>query len=252
MPASVEYVHRYSLPRCIPIGSDWNAQADIFDQAGAAETLSGPGLYELFYGSSLAYSTAALTFGAGFARLTANVTAATLADLAPSDRLLEKWTVETTADPSTRTFTRPVSLVRHSLNATITDVDLTALHSDLTDLRDPDQTSFEAQRLDAWIVLMKWLVQKGNRPQLIIDDWALRDVHRFLSLETIFRDFASSVGDGRYRELADFYRLKASEEFDRLVFSYDFGADGLTDIGDQAAKTGQPVTTLQIPWGWNG
>ncbi len=140
--------------------------------------------------------------------------------------------------------------MREVLHPVITDSDLTALHSDLADLRDPDQTTFETQRSDAWIVLQKWLIQKGNRPQLIVDDWQLRDVHRYLALENVFRDFASSVGDGRYRELADFYRQKALDEFNSLALTYDFDEDGTVDDGEQSAKAGNPVTLLTTPWGW--
>ncbi|MHA1570594.1 MAG: hypothetical protein ACTSWM_02135 [Alphaproteobacteria bacterium] len=250
MPADVEFVNAYDLPRCIPLGRSWPARLDILRQDGTPETLSGPGTYALFYGSELAYSTSAITFGAGFAELTASVGATELDGKDPADHLLERWTVNTT-EPGVRTFTRPAALVRYPLSAVITDADLTALHSDLTDLRDPDQASFEAQRNDAWTSLNKWLIQRGNRPRLIMDDWMLRDVHRYLSLECIFRDFASSVGDGRYRELADFYRLKASEEFDNLVFSYDFDGDGRVSADEHMAKAARPVTTLMQPWGWN-
>lgn len=250
MPADVDFVNVYDLPRCVPLGRQWPARIDIVQHDGTPEPLSGPGTYTLFYGSELVYSTSSITFGTGYAELTSNVPVSALDGKDPASNLLERWTVTTTL-PGVRTFKRPVYLVRYELQAVITDADLTALHSDLSELRDPDQTSFETQRLDAWTCLNKWLIQRGNRPQMILDDWMLRDVHRYLSLENIFRDFASSVGDGRYRELADFYRLKASEEFDNLVFSYDFDGDGRTSPDEHMSKAANPVTNLSTPWGWH-
>ena len=248
MPTDLEFIHRYSLPRCIPINRDWAARLDIFDSSGAV-TLTAPGSYSLFYGTDTTpvFTTSALTYGAGFAELTADVPAATLADREPSDRLLERWSVTTLA--GVREFTRPCSLVRNELHSVITDADLFALHSDLADLRDPDQTNFESQITDAWVMLNKWLIQKGNRPQLIIDDWMLRDVHRYMALHIIFSDFATSVGDGRYSTLAAEYQTLAAAEFERITFRYDTDQDGL--IGEGEVKAANPVTFLSVPWGWS-
>jgi len=246
LSVDVEFIHRYVLPRCIARGFDFTPRLNIYDMAGAAETLTGPGSYTLNSGGSEIYTTAALTYGAGFAVTTAAVPAAETVDEPLSDSLIETWDVVTTT--GARSFTRPCSLVRNVLSSVITDADLIALHSDLAELRDPDQTSFELQRLDAWIVLNGWLIQKGNRPQLIMDDWMLRDVHRSLALHIIFRDFATSVGDGRYSQMAAEYREKAAIEFDRLTPAYDFDEDG---ANEGEVKAANPVVFLQVPMGWN-
>lgn len=247
MSANLEFIHRYFLPRCIARNRDFTPRLSVFDLAGGAETLTGPGAYTLDLDGSAIYTTAALSYGAGFAVTTAAIPAAETDGEALSDRYTETWEVVTTAGP--RTFTRPCSVVRNELFPVITDTDLIALHSDLADLRDPDQTTYETQRADAWIVLNKWLIQKGNRPQLIMDDWMLRDVHRYLALHTIFRDFATSVGDGRYAQLAAEYREKAALEFDKLTPAYDFNEDGINDEGE--VKAANPVVFLQVPRGWN-
>ena len=182
---------------------------------------------------------------------TYSLAAAATADEGLSDRWLERWDIEfTTIDPGTNNpITRPVYLVRNAPHPAITDTDLTLLHSDLLDLADATAGDFEAQRGDAWDVLNKWLIARGNRPHLVVDDWMLRDVHRYLALEIVFNDFAQSVGDGRYRELAGVYRDKALGEFDRLILSYDFDEDGAVDAGE--VKAANPVTWLSVPWGWN-
>ena len=46
------------------------------------------------------------------------------------------------------------------------------------------------------------LIRQGERPQLVLDAWQLRSLHAYRTLELFYRDAASSVGDGRYIELA--------------------------------------------------
>lgn len=248
MPA-LDYIHVYTLPRDIVRNRAFTPSAVVTDAAGADVALSA-GTYTLYAGSKQIYTTSTLTYTpTGTVATTAAISAATTADESLSDRWLETWDV--TVGGESRTFDRPCYLVRRELHMTLTDTDLIARHSDIAALRDTDQTTYEAQRGDAWVTLIQWLIQKGNRPQLIVDDWQLREVHRALTLEIIFTDFASSVGDGRYKELAERYRKDAIEEFDRLALTYDFDEDGFIDDGEVSAKTANSVTNLMVPYGWN-
>ena len=249
MAVALDYIHAYKLPRAIVRARSFTPAAEVVDPSGAAVTLSA-GTYSLYAGSRLIFSTSALTYlPVGMVSTTAPIDASVTADEALAENWLETWDV-TIDGADVRTFDRPVHLVRRELHPTLTDIDLIARHSDLAELRDTDQPTYEIQRTDAWIRLADWLISKGSRPWLIIDDWKLRETHRNLTLEAIFNDFASSVGDGRYRELADFYRLAAVESFDSLALTYDFSEDGFVQEDEENAKTANPVTTLQIPWGW--
>jgi hypothetical protein len=254
MPAATDYIHRYQLPRCIVRGVDASPDIFVADLAGVGVQLADASTYTLLSGSRIVHTTTALTYGTGATvgegSLTSPILAATTAAEDLTDRLVERW--DTTIAGASVSFTRPVYLVRHPLHAVITDTDLLALHSDLAELRDPDQTTYEEQRSDAWVTLQTWLIQKGHRPQLIVDDWQLRGVHQMLTLEIIFRDFASSVGDGRYSTLASDYRAQSVEAFSALALTYDFNEDGAVNEGEQSAATGSPVTLLSVPWGWNG
>lgn len=243
-------IHQYSLPRCIVRGVDaTDISTVILNPDGSGVTFDSATSYKLFRGSKEVHSTTDITVGLGNGKLflTNGIAAAELSGESLSDGLIEEWTA--TIDTQVHTFTRPAYLVRQQLNPTITDTDLTALHSDLLDHIDPDQTTFERQRTDAWVVLNKWLIQKGNRPHLVLDDWQLRDVHRYISLHIIASDWATSVGDGRWRELADSYHAKALKEFDNLTFRYDFDEDGRVDAGEN--KSAHPVIMLQRPWGYS-
>lgn len=250
---ATDYIHVYKLPRMLVRGVNATLGTFLANLDGTGAPAVDPDSYALFAGSRLVFETSAVGNGIGPAvgNLSTTIAAADTEDEGLTDAMVEKWSSTITGELAQIVFTRPVYLVREVLHAVITDADLTALHSDLGDLRDPDQGTFQVQREDAFIVLQKWLIQKGNRPQLIVDDWQLRDVHRYLSLENVFRDFASSVGDGRYRELADHYRAKATDEFASLSLTYDFDESGGVDPEEVSAKAANPVTLLTVPWGYN-
>ena len=149
---------------------------------------------------------------------------------------LEIWDM-TIAGVATE-FQRPAYLVRRNLFPTIVDGDLTNFHRDLADFRDPAESTFEDQRVEAFIYLQKRLIERGRFPHLIIDDWALREMHIAKSLEYVFRDGAQEIGDGRWRELAEEYRALFNESFDRTNYRYDEDTGGTIDADDQRSMAG--------------
>jgi len=239
---------RYALPRFLRRGVDESLTLDVYDSAGVQQTAT-VGTLSVFAGSRTVLDEVAVaTLGPPAAYALA---AAVTATEGLSDRWLEVWSL--TIGGSVEVFQRPAYLVRRLLTPVIDDRDLSELHSDLAELRDPSQQSYAGQRHSAWIRLNKWLIQQGNRPALIFDSWGLRDVHIYLSLEIIFRDFATSVGDGRYSKLSDHYRQIARDEFDRLQLAYDFDEDGTND-SDAEKRSATPVTYLSSGWAgrWGG
>lgn len=246
--AALDYIHIYQLPRDIVRNRAFTPALRVTDVIGGDVTMSA-GTYTLYAGSRQVFTTTAIDFTTNNATLTSAISAATTADEGLSDTWLETWDVTISGD--TRTFDRPCYLIRRELHMTLTDNDLISRHSDLAELRDSSQTTFVAYRGDAWLSLTQWLIQKGNRPQLIVDDWQLRETHQSLTLALIFTDFALSVGDGRYKDLAEKYRADAVVAFDRLALTYDFDEDGFIDSGEVSAKTANPVTNLMEPWGWS-
>lgn len=216
---------------------------DVYDQAGVQQTAIA-GTVSVFSGSATVVDEAVVSvFGPP---ATYTLTAATTANEQTSDRWLVVWTL--TIGGATHVFQRPASLVLRILDPVLIDADLVELHSDLEELRDPSQTSFEAQREAAWVQVNRWLIDKGNRPNLIVGSDALRDVHRYKTLEIIFRDWALSVGDGRYSELAETYRTLAQDAFDRTQLLYDRDESGQLNAGEDKPPT--PVTFLSSSWGW--
>lgn len=234
----------YQLPRFIVRGEANSLDMDVYSAAGAQQTASS-GTITVYASSRTIVDAAAVTAGAPSTYTLAAASVPTTESL--SDRWLEVW------DLDIGTFTRPAYLVRRQLFPTLQDSDLTDLHSDLADLRDPDQSTFEAQREAAWVKLNRGLIKRGRRPELVIDSWALTDLHRALTLEIIFQDFAGSAtvgAAGRYQQLADHYREEAAREWDTIVFRYDADEDGTADDANKLAGT--PIVFLNRPPEWHG
>jgi len=147
------------------------------------------------------------------------------------------------ADGVTREFVRSGALVLRALHPVITDADLLACYSDLDDLRPNDMTSYQAPIDEAWRQIIGRLVGKGRFPYLILDPWSLRTIHLETALSLIFRDFASSVGEGRYLDLAESHKKTAASAWRSLTFQYDSNHDGRPD-GSGDRKGAEPVIYL--------
>lgn len=164
----------------------------------------------------------------------------------------EEWSL-TFADGVTRIFRRSAALVLRAIHPVITDADLLACYSDLDDLRPSDMTSYQAAIDEAWRQIVGRLVGKGRFPYLILDPWSLREIHLETTFSLIFRDFASSVGEGRYLELAESHKKTAASAWRQLSFQYDKDHDGRPD-GQGKRTSYEPVIYLSnAPRGrWGG
>ena len=162
---------------------------------------------------------------------------------------LEIWKITATWDTSeTVEFRRAAYLVRSALWPMVSDADLVARHSRLDDLLPPGQTSWADYRELAWEILNRDLIKKGRRPQLILDSFALIDAHVFKTLEVIFRDLSTLVGDGRYTEFAILYGEAYTGEFEVMQFRYDRDQDNAIDPGE--LESGSPSLWLGVPPGF--
>ena len=169
---------------------------------------------------------------------TATILAVLTADLGLSNSMLAKWSV---VRPSgvTETFLRSGYLVRHVNHAVITDTTLEDEYAGLRAIAGSGVTNFAGERRSAWRSIQRRLIAKGNRPNLILDDWALADLHTFEALLRIFRRFRQSIGDGLYRDLQREFKENAREAWDELNFHYD--ADETGTITTEEQKAGTPI-----------
>ena len=148
--------------------------------------------------------------------------------------MLEIWTL-TNAVGDVVTARRAGHLVRNILYPMVTDSDLIARHARIEDIRPPTLPDFSTYIQTAWEMLNRDLIKRGRRPELVLDSYALIDMHIFKTLELVFKDATTYVGDGRYHELMTFYAASYREEWDIVQFHYDRGQDGAIDDAQREA-----------------
>jgi len=154
----------------------------------------------------------------------------------------EEW-VLTSPGGVTRTFRRSCAVVLRALFPVISDVDLLACYTDLDDLRPADQTSYQGYIDEAWRRVIGRLVARGRFPYLVLDPWSLREYTLETTLALVFADFGSSVGEGRYVELAEMHKRTAAAAWRNLNFIYDEDHDGKPS-GSGKRDSAHPVIFL--------
>jgi hypothetical protein len=196
-------------------------------------------------------SAAAVTIASSVAQY--SIGAATLPTTVPvGEGWQEEWAL-LMSDGVVHTFRRSAALVLRTLYPVITDLDLTALYTDLDELRPAALASFQGYIDEAWRQVLGRLIAKGRFPYLILDPFSLREIHLETTLAIIFRDFSSSLGQGQYLELAESHKKEAAFAWQTLTFQYDEDHDGKPD-GDGRRKAAEPVIYLsnapRTRWGW--
>ena len=68
---------------------------------------------------------------------------------------------------------------------------------------------------------------------MILSDFALFDCHRHLAAYLLFNDAASSVGDGKWADMAEHHLGRYEQEWARLKLTYDTDEDGLVAEDEQ-------------------
>jgi len=228
MPQETRYTHKHGSPDFLVRERTQLIEAPVYD----AGTLTAPssGTVTIYKGDgSVLVDASAVTITANIA--TFSVTAASLPDtLALEDNWLIVWSLVLAGD--THTFQRPAALVRRELHPVVVDSDLTAIHQDAASLLASGQTlsDFIDQ---AWDMIQRRLLAAGRRPYLIISDFALFDAHRHLAAYLLFNDAASSVGDGKWADMAEHHLGRYDQEWSRLKLTYDVDEDGLVAPDEQ-------------------
>lgn len=236
-----------ALPRMIVRGEAVTLSLNVFvDDSSTKDTLASATL-TLKQGSTTIIDAQTATVG-GSVSASYGLTAGDTSSLSLSDNLLELWTV-TTSGGDTVTIRRSGHLVRHALFPLVKDTDLVARHNQLDDIRPSGLSNWLEYIKTAWEILNRDLIKRGKRPELVLDSYAIFDLHVYMTLNLIFRDMTTFVGDGRYHEMAESYSEAYKVEFETVQFHYDSDLDGVITEEKEAAT---PSLWLSAPVGWYG
>ena len=227
MVQQTAYSHSHGLPDFIVRDKLQTLECPVY--SGSTLTAPSSGTVTIYEGSTVLVDAAAVTITADIAIY--SLGAATIpTTLSLSDNWLIVW--ELVIGGETHTFQRTAALVRRELHPVVTPADVSALHQDASSLLASGQTL--ADFLDqAWDMLQRRLLAVGRRPYLGLSDFALFDSHRHLAAYLLFKDAASSVGDGRWSEMAEHHLDRYEQEWSRLSLTYDMDEDGLVEDVEQ-------------------
>lgn len=158
---------------------------------------------------------------------TASWLAADTADEDVGARWREVWAMDRSGVQEV--FTRTAYLCRYVPRQVITDTDLEAVVPGLDRYRPSSQTSWAPQRTEAWNQLQARLIGKGNRPNLIMDSWALRTIHLYWTLWLIAELLIAQGQGGAWNDRLERWSKRIKGEWDSLSFEWDADEDDIPD-----------------------
>ena len=243
MPGSEPiYSARVRIPAILERARSQISKLEIY-RDGSLQAPSA-GTYTLINPSGDTASTGSVTISASIAEHTIGATDIPVTvDL--GEGWLEEWAL--TIASTVQTFRRPASMVKRALWPVIADVDLTAVYSDLADIRPTSMSSYQTYIDEAWFEIVNRIRAKGDFEYLIMDPQVLRGPHRDLTLYLIFRDFHSTIGEGRYLDLAQEHREVFEARFRDISYRYDYDHDGEIEAGNDRRALQPVVFTSQAP-----
>lgn len=141
------------------------------------------------------------------------------------------WHHAYVAAPVTETVRNEALLQRYQLVPTVTDQDL---YDRISALNPSDEavihtrSGFEDKRMKAWRMIVRWLIQEGQRPDLVTSPSALHDAQEALTLALVYEDFQSRLNEA-WQLMADRYRAEWRDTMRSLTFGVDRDEDGIPD-----------------------
>lgn len=229
------------LPRMIKRGEDQSLDVTWWEDGSPILLTMASANVTIKHGSRIIVDDQPATTIGGTTSATYLLTSAITAGLSLTDTMLEIWTLRggivPPGVPVEISARKSGHLVRTVLFPMIVDSDLFARHARLDDIRPPSLVDFSGYIATAWEILNRDLLKKGRRPELVLDSYALVDAHLYKTLEIVFRDAITFVGDGRYNDLAMMYAADYAKEWDTVLFRYDRDEDdALSDAEREAAR----------------
>lgn len=228
-----------ALPRLLERGQDEIVTLTVY--RGASPVRPTSGTYTLTNESGETVSSGAVSVdSAGVASYTVAGASTTSRDY--SDRWLEEWAL--VIDGKTERIQCDAMNVRRKLYNVVTQDTLKKLHPQIVaELLGPESPDFSAQIDEAFETFERDLIEKGNRPNLILSPWSARACVLALTLAILFRDAVTNANgeSDRFRDLASSYRKEYESRFPKLTYRVDESEDGIVSDRRPAAA---PVVFL--------
>jgi hypothetical protein len=226
----------------------------LYDGASAAPPASGTVTVYDAAGTSVAAGVAVPTLtGVSF-----EVTSAQLpASLAFSTAWRVAW-VLVYATPETVKITQQCHLVRSSVYAVVTQVDLYERHPELARLLPIDpatgvqQTSWATQIEAAFVEIQQRLLLDAKRANLILNSWSLAPLHLSLALGRIFRLLGTGLPGpgGKYDTESQKYLAEYETAWGQLRSDYDYDETGTISEGEENVAGEAVVYLSATPAAW--
>jgi hypothetical protein len=231
------YTIRLPMPDLVVKGLDHVIRAPAYrDGALVAPTSATVSVYDA--DQTAVVATAVATISGDIASYT--IPAATTSALDVEEGWRVEWELVHTG--VTTRARNDAALVLRTLYPVVADVDLRhrvrgldpsaaasiTVETDLQDFTD-----------DAWITIGLRLIDRGNRPNLIMSPSSLRECHLNLALSFVFGSLAGPTNDFLERS-EDFY-AKYEAAWNRLTFTYDANDDGEADGAGARKAAAQSV-----------
>ena len=177
-----------------------------------------------------------------YAIIAATIPATTALD----DSWLVEWAITFTGGEAAE-FATVAYVVRRDLHPVITVSDLTQ--------KDPTVAAanfiasgetLQAYMDEAFERIQRWLISRGRRPSLILDPFALWDLHIAETLVDLYRQAATALNStGRLGDAYDLWRAEAERLRGSLSLRYDVDEDGIPN--DERRSASPPLFLTSGP-----
>jgi hypothetical protein len=245
-------------PRFLQRGKAVTVEMPLYSGGGqvyVTEAGSSYTLYDADGEAVAAHDALAVTVTEGTPKRAIASTFADDYDLPQPPTWREKWVLVVANDPeSPYTIERDVIVCRVAPVQVIDDEDLYALHPEWRRIKAEGQTSHADARDEAWNQLVTALLTDGVLPNQVLNAWALRSAHLYLTLHLRCLGFgANEAGRGKWTELADRYEKKFEKAYAKIALRKDGDEDGVADDPSKLTPAEPELFLTDVPaWSREG
>lgn len=228
-------IHRHSLPVTIERGADSVLTLDLRDSAGNVVIPSSVSV-SVRSGSEVLTTISADVSSAG--EVTADLPGDDTADWALTDSILLVWSA--TVDGTVYTYRVPGAVCLNAYESTLTADDVFSRYPAL-------RAAVDASDVGTIITstygeVQRRIMERGRRPYLIIDRWAVADAHLELALWRVMAAADNALSDDRWARAAADHEEGFKSRWAALSFRYDLAESG--DVGAAEPEPASPVLIL--------